>query len=109
MHHGREAPVCFVGAHRDAFELLEIAEEIFDQMVPFIHFQIDGDRRVEARMLRNHDHGATCVEIGDDRVAVERLVGDQRAEVNAFDQQREPTGSNRCPGGVHTSLATRRR
>lgn len=37
---GAEGFVRFVGAHRDAFEFLELTEEILDQMPPFIHFAI---------------------------------------------------------------------
>ncbi len=43
-----------------------------------------------ARMLRDHDLGAALVEIGDDVVAVEGLIGDQSAELNACDQRRDP-------------------
>src|SRR5713101_482607 len=38
-------------------------------------------------MLRNHDLGAALVEIGDDVVAVEGLVGDQRAEIDAVEER----------------------
>ena len=38
-------------------------------------------------MLRNHDFGATLVEVGDDVVAVEGLVGDQRAKLDAVDER----------------------
>ena len=41
---------------------------------------VDGERLGAARMLGDDDLGAARVEIGDDGVAVERLVGDQRVE-----------------------------
>lgn len=40
IDHGAEAFVCFVGPHCDAFEFLELAEEVLDQMPPFIDFPI---------------------------------------------------------------------
>src|SRR5690348_13379898 len=41
-----------------------------------------------ARMLGDNDLGAALVEVGDDGVAVEGLVGDQRTERDAVDQRR---------------------
>jgi hypothetical protein len=32
VNHGSEALIGFVGAERDALELLELAEEVFDQV-----------------------------------------------------------------------------
>ena len=32
MDHGGEALICFIGSHGDAFEFLELSEEVFDQM-----------------------------------------------------------------------------
>ena len=37
MDHGGEALIRLVGAHGDALELLELAEEVFDEMPPFVH------------------------------------------------------------------------
>ena len=64
-----------VGAHCDAFELLKPSEEVLDEMPPFIHLLIDGERLCAARMLGDDDLGTARVEIGDNGVAVERLVG----------------------------------
>jgi hypothetical protein len=47
-----------VGAHGDALELLELAEEVFDEMPPFVHLLVDGERLCAARMLGNDDLGA---------------------------------------------------
>ena len=41
------------------------------------------------RMLRDHDLSAALVEGGDDVVAVEGLVGDQRARLDAVDERRD--------------------
>src|SRR5712691_283943 len=43
-------------------------------------------------MLRDHDLGAPLVKVGDDVVAVEGLVGDQRAELDPLDQRRHADG-----------------
>ena len=93
-----EALVGFVGAHGDAFEFLEFTEEVLDQMTPFVHLGVDWERDGAARVLRNHDLGTALIEIGDDVVAVEGLVGDQRAEFDALDKGGTPTVSKRCPG-----------
>src|SRR5215208_2472920 len=90
MDHGLEAVVGFVGAHGDTLELLQLAEEVLDQMTPFVHLGVDRELRGAARMLRDHDLSAARVEIGDDVVAVEGLVGDQGAERDALDQRRDP-------------------
>ena len=71
MDHRLEALVGFVGAHGDTLELLELAEEILDQVTPFVHLGVDLERGGAARMLRDHDCGAALVEVGDDLVAVE--------------------------------------
>src|SRR5260370_3939962 len=92
MDHGLEALVGFVGAHGDALELLKLAEEVLDQMAPFVHLGVDLERGGAARMLRDHDLGTALVEVGDDVVAVEGLVGDQRAELETVDQRRNANG-----------------
>src|SRR5216683_21757 len=89
MDHGLEALVGFVGAQGDALELLELAEEVLDQMTPFVHVGVDLERGGAARMLRDHNLGAALVEVGDDVVAVEGLVSDQGTELDALDQRRD--------------------
>ena len=51
MDHGCKALVGFLGAQGDALELLELAEEILDQVTPFIHLLVDGERPCAAWML----------------------------------------------------------
>src|SRR5260370_15807072 len=92
MDHGLEALVGFVGAHGDTFELFELAEEVLDQMTPFVHLGVDLERGGAARVLRDHDLGTALIEIGDDVVAVEGLVGDQRAEFDPRDERRNADG-----------------
>ena len=78
MDHGPEALIGFVGAHGDTLEFLEFAEEVFDQMTPFVHLFINWKRKGAARMLGDNNLGATLVEVSDYSVAVERLVAEQR-------------------------------
>ena len=68
VDHGGEALIGFVGAHGDAFELLELAEEVLDQVAPFVHLSINDERRNAARMLGDDDLGAACVEVGDNGI-----------------------------------------
>jgi hypothetical protein len=44
IDHCCEALISFVAAHCDAFEFLEFAKEILDQVPPFIHLLIDLER-----------------------------------------------------------------
>ena len=89
MDHGLEALVGFVGAHGDAFEFLELAEEILDQVPPLVEFGIERQRHRTSWMLRDDDLGAALVEVGNNGVAVEGLVSDQAAEGDAVDQGRD--------------------
>lgn len=42
VDYGAKAFIYFVGPHRDAFELLELAEKVLDQVPPLIHFPLQG-------------------------------------------------------------------
>src|SRR2546429_4902946 len=88
MDHGGEALIGLAGAHCDTFELLELAEEVLDEMPPFVHLLVEGERLCATRMLGDHGLGAARVEIGDDAAAVERLIGDQRVEGQSLDERR---------------------
>src|SRR6267143_1135848 len=57
-------------------------------MPPFVHLLIDGEGLCSARMLGDDDLGAARVEFGDNGVAVERLVGDQRVEGQSLNERR---------------------
>jgi hypothetical protein len=73
MNVGTEALVCFVGAHGDTLEFLEFAEEVLDQMTPFVEFKIERQGQGAPLMLRNDDFGPAIVQVGDDGVAIEGL------------------------------------
>jgi hypothetical protein len=89
---GLEALIGFAGAHGDAFELLEFAEEVFDEVSPFVHFQIDIDGADPLRHLRDDDLCPALVELFDDPVGVEGLVTEQCIELNAFDERGHADG-----------------
>ena len=74
VDHCREAAIGLVAAHGDAFELLELAEEVLDEVAPLVDLEVDLAGLGSAGMLRNHDLGAAFVEIGDDGVGIESLV-----------------------------------
>jgi len=56
-------------------------------MPPFIHLLVDFEGLGTARMLRNDDLGTTFVERCDDRIAVERLVPEQRTKIDPLNER----------------------
>lgn len=86
MDHGLEAAIGFASAHGDALEFLEFAEEVFDEVAPLVHFGVERDGSGASRVLRDDDFCTPLVEIGDDIVAVESLVSEQCAELDAVDE-----------------------
>ena len=99
MDDGCEALIGFVCPHRDAFEFLELAEEILDQVLPLLEFGVQPQRQRPPWVLRDHDLCAALVELGNDGIAVEGLVGDQSAEDDSVDQ-RSDADRNRNGGRV---------
>ena len=59
-------------------------------MAPFVEVEIDVERLQALRPLRDDDLGAAPVELIDDPVGIEGLVGDQAAELDILDQRRNP-------------------
>ena len=93
MDHCGEALIGFVAAPRYPLELLEFAEKILDQVPPFVNFRVDFERLRPSRVLRDNDFCTAFVECLHDPIGVERFVGDQAAEIDAFDQRTTPTVS----------------
>src|SRR5688572_22783846 len=89
MDDGGEALIGFVRAHGNAFEFLELAEEILDQVPPFVEFGVERQRRRTPRMLGDDDLGAALVQLSNDGIAVEGLVGDQSAKGEIVDERRD--------------------
>jgi hypothetical protein len=81
--------VGFVAAHGDAFELLEFAEEVFDQVTPLLDFRVDDEWLCAPGMLGDYDLGSPLVQFGDDCVRIKGLVSQQTAEIDTFDKWRD--------------------
>lgn len=87
VDHRFEAAIGFARAHGDTLELFELAEEVLDEMPPFIDLCVDLAWHGSAGMLRNNDLGAALIEVSDDGIAIKGLVGKQRTEPNAIDKR----------------------
>ena len=83
-----EAYVGFVVAGCDAPELFEFLKEIFDQVAPFVHVDIIGDRLLAMGFGRNNGRCASFLQFYPQRVVVEGLIANEGVEVGAFDQRR---------------------
>ena len=92
VDHRLEAAVCLVATHSYAFEFLELAEEIFDQVTPFVNVLVDVERLSAPLMLRDDDLGLAFVEVFDDPVGIKSLVGDQATKFDVLDQGRDAGG-----------------
>jgi hypothetical protein len=58
-------------------------------MTPFVEVGVDVEGLAAAWMLGDDDLRPTLVQLRDDPVGVEGLVGDQPAELDILDQRRE--------------------
>src|SRR5271168_1407387 len=67
-------------------------------MTPFVHLLVERQGQRAAGMLRDDDLGAALVQIGDDGVAVEGLVGDQRSKGQTVDKRRHADSVEAPPG-----------
>ncbi|MEF9604637.1 hypothetical protein O4J55_20805 [Paracoccus sp. PXZ] len=77
----------FAGTHSDALELLQLADEVLDEVAPGVDVGVDPEFLRMGRVLRDHDPGAAVVQLGNQCIAVEGLVGDQPVESDPVDQR----------------------
>jgi hypothetical protein len=98
VDHRLEAAVCLVTSHCYAFEFLQLAEEILDQVAPFVDVLVDVERFGAPLMLRDDDLRPAFVQVFDDPVGIESLVGDQAAEFDTLDQGRDADGVEAVAG-----------
>ena len=70
-----------------ASRCVRLAEEILDQVPPLVEFSVQPQRQRPPWVLRDHDLCAALVEVGNDGIAVEGLVGDRSAEGDSVDQR----------------------
>ena len=89
---GAVAVIGFVGAEGDPLELFEFTEEVFDEVSPFVHHIVDLAGLQALWPLGDDDLRTASVEVFDDPVAVEGLVGDQGVEIDTGDQRRDANG-----------------
>ena len=89
VDHRFETCVGFVAAHGNALELFDFAEEVFDQMPPFVDFQIDIERVFAPRALRDDDFRATFIHVCDNPIRIKSFVGDEAAKRGVLDQRRD--------------------
>ena len=98
VDHRLEASVCLVASHCDAFEFLQFAEEILDQVAPFVNVPVDVERLGAPGMLRDDDLRLAFVHVFDDPVGIKSLVSDQAAEFDVLDQGRDADGIKAMAG-----------
>ena len=98
VDHRFETAVCLVASHCYAFEFLQFAEEILDQVAPFVNVFVDVERLGAPGMLRDDDLGLAFVHVFDDPVGIKSLVGDQAAEFDVLDQGRDADGVKAMAG-----------
>jgi hypothetical protein len=98
VNHRLETAVCLVGSHCDAFEFLQLAEEILDEVTPFVYVLVDIERLGAPLMLRDDDLRLAFVQVFDDPVGIKSLVGDQATEFDIFDQGRDADGVEAVAG-----------
>jgi len=98
VDHRFEAAVCLVASHCDAFEFLQLAEEVLDQVAPFVNVLVDIERLGAPLMLRDDDLRSALVQVFDDPIGIESLVGDQAAEFDVLDQGRDADGVKAMAG-----------
>ena len=98
VDHRLETAVCLVAAHCYAFEFLQLAEEILDQVAPFVNVLVDVERVGAPGMLRDDDLRLAFVHVFDDPVGIKSLVSDQAAEFDVLDQRRNADGVKAMAG-----------
>jgi len=98
VDHRLETAVCFVASHCYAFEFLQLAEEILDQMAPLVNVLVDVERLGAALMLRDYDLCPALVHVFDDPVGIKGFVADQPTEFDVLDQGRDADGVKAMAG-----------
>src|SRR5712664_2040150 len=65
VDHRFETAVCLVASHCYAFEFFQFAEEILDQVAPFVNVRVDVERLGAPGMLRDYDLRLAFVHVFD--------------------------------------------
>lgn len=85
---GFEAAISLVVAGGDTSELLEIAEEVFDEMAPSVHGEVAGDFGGAICFWWDDGRRAPFVQFRADPIDVESLVSKEGIELDTRDQGR---------------------
>jgi len=101
MDHGCEAGIGLVRAQGNTAEVFQIAEEILDQMPPFVHYLVDLQWFFALGPLGNADQRAALVHFVDDPVCIEGLVRQQGLEFQPPDQRFDADGIVTISGQKH--------
>ena len=98
VDHRLETAVCLVASHCYALEFLQPAEEVLDQVAPFVNVLVDVERFGAPLMLRDDDLRLALVHVFDDPVGIKSLVSDQAPEFEVLDQGRDADGVKAMAG-----------
>jgi hypothetical protein len=98
VDHRLETAVCLVTSQGYAFEFLQLAEEILDQVAPFVNVLIDVERFGAPGVLRDGDLRLALVHVFDDPVGIKGLVSDQATKFDVLDQGRDADGVKAMAG-----------
>ena len=64
----------------------EFAEEVLDEMAPFVDFRVNEKGLCASWMLRNGNKSPAFIHVFNDPVGIKGLVGDEAVECDALDQ-----------------------
>ncbi len=92
MNHSGEALIGLAGTHGDALEFLELLEEIFNEMAPFVFFGIVGDWGHTVGFGRNDRFDAALRQEIAQPVGIIGFVAKEGVETQAIDQAGYPGG-----------------
>jgi len=98
VDHRLETAVCLVASHCYALEFLQLAEEVLDQVAPFVNVLVDVERLGAPLMLRDYDLRFALVHVFDDPVGIKSLVRNQAPEFEVLDQGRDAYGVKAMAG-----------
>jgi hypothetical protein len=93
-----ETAVSLVASHCYAFEFFQFAEEVLDQVAPFVNVHVDIERLGTPGMLRDYNFRLAFVHVFDDPVGIKGIVGDQATKFDVFDQGRDADGVKTMAG-----------
>ena len=82
----------------DASKCLEAAEQVLDEMAPFVHLGVMRDASGMAVVGGDNRCGAALIQIGAQPVAVEGLVADERLKIETCDQRLDTDAVVRLSG-----------